>query len=60
MLFTAGHFTVKKDSFVRLLWTESAEAALGSPLQMRAESQLADKLRKTVRSALKDFFESSD
>ena len=60
MVFTAGHFTAKKDSFVRLLWTESAEAALGSPIQMRVESQLTDKLRKAVRSALKDFFESRD
>jgi hypothetical protein len=60
MIFTAGHFTVKKDSFVRLLWTESAEAALGSAIQMRVESELMDKLRKAMRDALKDFFESSD
>lgn len=60
MIFTAGHFTVKKDSFVRLLWTESAEAALGSAIEMRVESELMDKLRKAMRDALKDFFESSD
>jgi serine/threonine protein kinase len=60
MIFTAGHFTVKKDSFVRLLWTEAAEAALGSALQVRIESELVDKLRKAMRSALQDFFEGSD
>lgn len=60
MIFTAGHFTVKKDSFVRLLWTESAEAALGSAIQMRVESELMDKLRKALIGALKDFFEGSD
>jgi serine/threonine protein kinase len=60
MIFTAGHFTVRKDSFVRLLWTESAEAALGSALQMRVETELVDKLRKAMRGALKDFFEGSD
>lgn len=60
IIFTAGHFTAKKDSFVRLLWTELAEAALGSAIQMRVESELVDKLRNAMRGALKDFFEDSD
>lgn len=59
MIFTAGHFTVKKDSFAQLLWSELAEADLRSSLQMRLESELVGKLRKASRGALKDFFDSS-
>jgi hypothetical protein len=59
MAFTAGHFTVRKDSFVRLLWTESAEAVLGSAIQVREESELMSKLRRAMKDALKEFVESN-
>ena len=60
MIFTAGHFMVRKDSFVRLLWTESAESALGSAIQTREESELMGKLRLAMKDALKEFIGSSD
>lgn len=60
MTFTAGHFTVRKDSFVQLLWTETTEAALGSAIQIREELELIGKLRRAMKAALQEFIESGD